>query len=81
LLGQQWRIHRVGVIKVLLHPFFERHSRIVFVVIVLLENDNVRFGKRFDDPSRDRSLAGASAAANANDQWTAIERTYGGLPP
>lgn len=69
------------MIEVLFHPFFERHARIIFVVIVLFENDNVRFGKRFDDPGGNRSLAGAGAAANANNQWTAIEGTYGGLSP
>jgi hypothetical protein len=78
VLGQQRRIHRIGMIEVLLHPLFERHARIVFVVAVLLENDNVRFGKRFDNPRRNGGFAGAGAAADPDNQWTAIERTYGG---
>jgi hypothetical protein len=69
------------MIEVLLYPFFERHARIVFVVAVLLENDDVRFGKCFDDPGGNRGLAGAGAAANANDQWTAIEGADGVLSP
>ena len=65
------------MIEVLFHTLFEGHARIVFVVAVLLENDNVGFGKRFDNPRCNRGFAGAGAAANADDQWTAIEGTYG----
>jgi hypothetical protein len=81
VLGQQRRIHRIGMIEVLLHPLFERHARIVFVVAVLFKNDNVGFGECFDNPRCNRGFAGAGAAANADDQWTAIEGTYGGLSP
>ena len=69
------------MIEVLLHPFFEPHTRIVFVVVVLLEDDDVRFGERFDDAGCNGGLAGARAAANANNQWTAIEGADGGLSP
>jgi hypothetical protein len=66
------------MIEVLFHPLFERHARIVFVVAVLLEYDDIRFGKRFDNPRCNGGFAGAGAAANADDQWTAIEGTDGG---
>ena len=69
------------MIEVLFHPFFKRHARIVFVVVVLLENNDVRFGQRFDDSCCNGGLTGAGAAANANDQWTAIEGTDGVLSP
>jgi hypothetical protein len=81
VLGQQLRIHRIRMIEVLLHALFERHARIIFVVVVLLENDNVRLGKRFDDSRRNGGFAGAGAAANANDQWTAVEGADSGLSP
>ena len=81
MFGQQRRIHRIGMIEVLFHPLFQRHARIIFVVVVLLENNNVRFGERFDDPGCDRGFAGASAAANANNQRTAIEWADGSLSP
>jgi hypothetical protein len=81
VLGKQRRVHRVGMIEVLLHPLFKRHARIVFVVVVLLENNDVRFGERFDDSCCNGGLTGAGAAANANDQWTAIEGTDGVLSP
>jgi hypothetical protein len=55
------------MIEVLFHPLVERHARIVFVVAVLLENDDVRFGERFDNPRCNGGFAGAGAAANAND--------------
>ena len=55
------------MIEVLFHPLFERHAGMIFIVIVLLKDDNVRFGERFDDPGCDRGFAGASAAANADD--------------
>ena len=61
------------MIEVLLHPLFKRHARIVFVVAVLLEDDDVRFGKRFDDSCCDGGFAGAGAAANPDNQWTAVE--------
>ena len=67
------------MIEVLLHPVFEGHARIVFVVAVLLEDDDVFFRERFDDSRCDGGFAGAGAAANTNDQWTAIEWAYGGL--
>jgi hypothetical protein len=54
---------------------------IVFVVVVLLENNDVRFRERFDDSCCNGGLTGAGAAANANDQWTAIEGTDGVLSP
>jgi hypothetical protein len=69
------------MIEVLLHPLFEWHAGIVLVVAVLLEDDDVRFGERFDDACCNGGLTGASAAANANDQWTAVERADGGLSP
>jgi hypothetical protein len=69
------------MIEVLFHPLFKRHAGIVFVVAVLLENNDIRFGERFDNSRCNGGFAGASAAANANDQWTAIEGTYGGLSP
>ena len=69
------------MIEVLLHPLLKRHARIIFVVVVLLENDNVRFGECFDDPGRDRGFARASAAADADNERTAIEWADGSLSP
>jgi hypothetical protein len=60
------------MIEIHLHAFGERHPGIIAVVIVLLQNHYVRFGKRLDDASRDGGLARAGAAANANDQRPAI---------
>jgi hypothetical protein len=69
------------MIEVLLHAFFKRHARIIFVVVVLLENDDVCFGKCFDNPRCDGGFAGAGAAANPNNQWTAVEGADGSLSP
>ena len=73
MLSHQRRIHRIGMIEILLHPLFKGHTRIVFVVVVLLENDDVRFRQRFNDPGCDRSFAGAGAAANADYQRSRVE--------
>src|SRR5271156_5788599 len=74
MLGEQRRVHGIGMIEIHLHAFGEGHPRIIAVVIVLLQNYDVRFGKRFDDAPRDGGLAGAGAAANSNDKRPAIRR-------
>ncbi|MGA7841831.1 MAG: hypothetical protein WCA34_12975, partial [Candidatus Acidiferrales bacterium] len=52
----------------------ERHPRIIAIIIVLLQDDYVRFRKRFNDSPGDGGLARAGAAANADDQRPAIRR-------
>jgi hypothetical protein len=69
------------MIEVLLHSSFEWHARVIFVVVVLLENDDVRFGECLDDSGCNSGFAGAGAAANPDNQRTAIEGAYGGLSP
>ncbi len=56
------------MIEVLLHALGEREMRRVLVVVVLLEDGNVRFRERLDDPPGDGCFAGAGAAADADDQ-------------
>jgi hypothetical protein len=62
------------MIEIHLNALSERHPGIIAVIIVLLQNYDVCFGKRFDDSPRDGGLARAGAAANANDQRPAIRR-------
>jgi hypothetical protein len=61
------------MIEILLGALFERELREVFVVVVLLEDDDVRFGNGFDDAAGDRGLARAGAAANPDNQGPAVE--------
>jgi len=60
------------MIEVLLHAFGERQMRRVLVVVVLLEDGNIRFRERFDDAARDGGLARAGAAADADDERLAV---------
>jgi hypothetical protein len=65
------------VVKVQLYAFFKGKLRETFVIIILLKNDDVGFGKRFDDPAGDGGFPGASATANSDDERTRVERSNG----
>jgi hypothetical protein len=55
------------MIEIHLHAFREGHGGIIAIVVVLLQNDDIRFRKRFDDAPRDRGLARAGPAADPDD--------------
>jgi len=55
------------MIEIEFDAFFEGKLREAFVVIVLLEDDDVGFGERFDDAAGDGGLAGAGASADSDD--------------
>jgi hypothetical protein len=55
------------VVEIEFDSLFERKFGETFVVIVLLEDDDVGFGEGFDDAAGDGGLAGAGASADSDD--------------
>jgi len=70
VLDQQRGVHRVGMVEVLLGALINRQVWQVFLVVVLLQNQNAFLGKRGDDAIGDGGLARACAAANPDHQST-----------
>jgi hypothetical protein len=55
------------VVEIELHALFKGKFGEPFVVIVLLEDDDVCFRECFDDAAGDGGLAGAGASADSDD--------------
>jgi hypothetical protein len=65
------------VVEIELDALFEGELREAFVIVVLLKDDYVCFGERFDDSTGDGRFAGACASADSDDEWARVERSYG----
>jgi len=61
------------MIEIELHALFERELGEALVIVVLLEDDDVCFRKRFDNAAGDGGLAGAGASADADDEGPRVE--------
>ena len=61
------------MVEILLCAFYEGKFGEILIVVVLLENDYIRFGDGFDDPARDRRLSRPCPAANSNYQRPNVE--------
>src|SRR6185437_2942465 len=67
MLDQQRHLDGVRMIEVQFIALGRRESGLVLVIIVLLQQRYAGGGEGFDNPARERRLAGARPAADAND--------------
>ncbi len=63
------------MVEIDLHPLFEGKLGKTFVVIILLQNDDVRFRKRFDEVAGNGRFPRAGPSANSDDQWPRVQRS------
>ena len=68
VLGEQRRIHRIGMIEVYANALFVGELRVVLVVVVLLKDCDAFRRKRLNDAARDGGLARSRAAADPDDE-------------
>lgn len=61
------------MIEILLHALGEWKMGRVFIVVILLQNRNIRFRERFNNPARNGGLPCSGATADSDDQRFADE--------
>jgi hypothetical protein len=68
------------MVEIHANALFVRKLRVVFVIVILLQDGDVTGGQRLDDAASNRRLAGTGTAADPDDEWPLAGRVNGGLP-
>src|SRR5579862_8800212 len=70
MADQERRIHRIGMVEILLGALLNRKMREILVIMILLKQKNAVLGKHLHQAARDGGLAGAGSTAYSDCQAT-----------
>src|SRR5689334_5541511 len=72
-------VHGSGMIEILFRALFRGQMREIFIIMVLLDDENAAASERAGQTVRDCRFAGACPAADADDERPPVHRAR--LPP